>query len=267
MSKKRTTASDIRAAMAKSWAAPEWAIMWEVGEGTGARSGRFADAVMMSLWPSRGLELHGVEIKVSRSDWKREAADPSKAEAVAKYCDRWWIHTPPGVVSDLSELPPMWGLREFDGAKWKTIREAEKTEAVQISRHFLAAMLRRADGVMKSLMDEAMREAREAQFAEIEEQRKRFRSEVDRAVERQTEKLRRASENVAAFEAAFGASATAWGLKHARLGAAARALVDCGDHGFGDMAKRLRKAADEIEAIAAMSVPDEAVQDALRSTS
>ena len=45
------------------------------------------DAVIMSLWPSRGLELHGVEIKVSRADWKREAADPAKAEAIAAYCD------------------------------------------------------------------------------------------------------------------------------------------------------------------------------------
>ena len=71
-------ASDIRAAMSKRWAAPEWAIMWEVAEGTGARGGRYADAVMMSLWPSRGLELHGVEIKISRADWKREAFDPQR---------------------------------------------------------------------------------------------------------------------------------------------------------------------------------------------
>lgn len=67
----RLKASDIRGGMAKRWRSPEWAIMWEVGEGTGAASGRYADAVMMSLWPSRGLELHGVEIKVSKSDWKR----------------------------------------------------------------------------------------------------------------------------------------------------------------------------------------------------
>lgn len=101
----RLKASDIRAGMKKRWCDPQWAIMWEVGEGTGAMSGRYADAVMMSLWPSRGLELHGVEIKISRSDWKREAADPSKAEAIARYCDRWWVHTPPGIVDDLSDLP------------------------------------------------------------------------------------------------------------------------------------------------------------------
>lgn len=255
----RVRASDIRAAMAKRWADPEWAIMWEVGEGTGSRSGRFADAVMMSLWPSRGLELHGVEIKVSRSDWRREAADPSKAEAIARYCDRWWVHTPPGIVDDLSDLPPAWGLREWDGKRWNTLKEAEKTEAAPIQRHFLAAMLRRADQSMRALMDEAMREAREAQYAEVEKQRQRLREEVDRAVERRTESLRSASENVAAFEATFGiGSARSFAVDHAALGAAARALSECGSAGFGPLAERLRRAANEIEAIAALSSPESA---------
>lgn len=109
--KEKITSNHIRTAMSKRWTDPEWAIMWEVGQGTGAAGGRYADAVMMSLWSSRGLELHGVEIKISRSDWKREAADPSKAEAIARFCDRWWVHTAPGVVDDLSDLPPAWGLR------------------------------------------------------------------------------------------------------------------------------------------------------------
>lgn len=242
-------ASCIRTAMSKRWAAPQYAIMWEVGEGTGAQSGRFADAVIMSLWPSRGLELHGVEIKISRSDWKREAADPTKAEAIARYCDRWWVHTAPGVVDDLSDLPPAWGLREFDGKAWRTVREAEKTEAAPITRPFLAALLRRADGMMKSLMDEAMREAREAQYAEAERQRARFAEEVTQAVERRTQRLSESAKNVAAFEAAFGeGSALGWACDPRALGRAARALADCGND-YGDLVARLRNAADEIDAL------------------
>ncbi|MFN4169979.1 MAG: hypothetical protein ACK4HD_16840, partial [Pannonibacter phragmitetus] len=135
---KKLTSADIRAAMSKRWTQPEYALMWEVGSSTGAGPSRYADAVIMSLWPSRGLELHGVEIKVSRSDWKREAADPKKAEAIARYCDRWYVHTPPGIVDDLSGLPPAWGLREFDGKTWRTVREAAKNEPEPVTRPFLA---------------------------------------------------------------------------------------------------------------------------------
>lgn len=260
--KKRLTSSDIRAGMAKRWSEPEWAIMWEVGEGTGQMRGRSADAVMMSLWPSRGLELHGVEIKVSRSDWKREAADPSKAEAVAKYCDRWWIHTPPGIVDDLSDLPPAWGLREFDGKAWQTIREAEKTDAAQVTRPFLAAMLRRADGAMKALMNDAMSEAREASYAEAEKMRAGIRKQIEEGVKRRTEVLDKSSKAVAEFEAAFGkGSASSWGTNAPEWGRAARALADCGKTGFGPLADRLRKAADEVEAIAALSLVVESEQE------
>src|ERR1700743_963107 len=126
----KITATAMRQAMSKRWAPPEYAVMWEVGRATGAVYGqRYADAVIMSIWPSRGLELHGVEIKISRSDWRREAGDPAKAEASPAYADRWWVFTGPGVIQDTSELPPMWGAREYDGRVWRTIKEAEKTDA------------------------------------------------------------------------------------------------------------------------------------------
>lgn len=251
---KRITASDIRSAMAKRWMAPEWAIMWEVRQSTGSMAGRSADAVMMSLWPSRGLELHGVEIKVSRSDWKREAADPTKAEAIARYCDRWWVHTAPNVVDDLSDLPPAWGLREWNGQRWKTVREADKTEAEPISRAFLASMLRRADSLMREMIQEAAREGQESLQQEAERSRERFADEVQRAVERRTGEFERDRARIEAFEAAFGKSGF-WPEEYARLGAAARALSDCGARGYGSLAKRLRKAADEIDAIVSMSEP------------
>lgn len=249
-------ASDIRMAMAKLWAAPEWAIMWEVGEGTGAMTGRYADAVMMSLWPSRGLELHGVEIKISRSDWKKEAADPTKAEAIARYCDRWWVHTSPGVVDDLSAMPPAWGLREWDGREWLTRREAEKTEAEQITRPFLAALLRRADTTMRGMIADAAREANEKIYAESEKRRQQFDERVKEEVEHRTKKLSEKAEKIAAFEAAFGEdSLRRFGIDHARLGAAALALHRCGDGGYGNLAERLRAAANEIDVIRAMSEP------------
>ena len=261
MSNKKITAADIRKAMSARWAQPEWAIMWEVGESTGAGGGRYADAVMMSLWPSRGLELHGVEIKVSRSDWKREAADPRKAEAIAKYCDRWWIHTPPGVVDDLSALPPAWGLREWNGAAWKTIREADRTEATTVTRGFLAALLRRADGMVRGFVDEAVRTARAAEIEEMKKQRARFQEQVARAAERRVSELSNSATKIAAFEEAFGSDVLrSWSVDMKVLGKAARTLADCdcrwGE--YADISKRLRTAADAIEDAAKIIVGSEA---------
>lgn len=251
MMAKKITSADIRRAMSDRWSAPEYAIMWEVADATGAGARRFADAVVMSLWPSRGLELHGIEIKISRSDWKREAADPRKAEAVAQYCDQWWVYTSPGVVDDISDMPPTWGLREFDGKRWRTLKEAAKTDASPISRPFLASLLRRADDTMRRLINDATQAAWEKEAAEVEQRRKQFHENVKREVERQTARIMRHREKVAEFEAAFGAEILeGWGTDFHALGAASRVLHDCniGRRGSFDIVAKLRAAADAIEA-------------------
>ena len=126
---------------------PEWVCFAQVGNETGFGKRRTADAVAMNLWPSRGLALHGFEIKCSRNDWRREAKDPSKAEAVARYCSRWWIVAPKGVVPK-EELPDAWGLlcpttdRPEEGAKLRQQKDAVMTPTVQPGREFLAAMLK-----------------------------------------------------------------------------------------------------------------------------
>jgi hypothetical protein len=44
------------------------AVLFEVRNATGFDANRSIDAVTMTLWPSLGLELAGMEIKISRSD-------------------------------------------------------------------------------------------------------------------------------------------------------------------------------------------------------
>lgn len=251
----RLKASDIRTAMTKRWSAPEWAIMWEVGEGTGARSGRYADAVMMSLWPSRGLELHGVEIKISRSDWRREAQDPAKAEAIAKYCDRWWVHTPEGVVDDLSDMPPAWGLREWTGKQWRTVREAEKTKAAPVTRHFLAAMLRRGDELMKSMIQEANAENFRRMQDESESRRKRFLDDVKREVDRRTGSYSGLKEQLDAFEKAFGVKVNEFSPDMKAIGHAAKAIADAGCDWANNRAERFQAAADAMREVAEITKP------------
>ena len=127
----------------------EWAWFEEVPDGTGAQSRRRADGLAMNLWPSRGLELHGFEVKVDRTDWKNEATNPEKAEALARFCDRWWL-----VVDDLKiiegiDVPLVWGILVVTDGKIRTHREASKLEAIPVTRSFVASILRRASDAIE----------------------------------------------------------------------------------------------------------------------
>ena len=221
--KTKLTATNVREAMSKRWAAPEYAVMWEVGRATGAVTNqRYADAVIMSLWPSRGLELHGVEIKVSRADWRREAADPGKAEAIAAYCDRWWVHTGPGVIQDTSELPPMWGAREYNGRVWRTIKEAGKTDAKACDRVFLASLLRRADGESRWQIDRQARDIAEAAV-------KAANNQIESEITRRSSDAKAARQQIADFEEASGMSFRDFMLGDAKaIGAMVRAVNTVG---------------------------------------
>lgn len=137
-------ADDVRRALTASYCQPEWAILFEVPNATGARHNRVADAIAMSLWPSRGLHVHGMEIKVSRYDWMRnELKNPEKAEDFYSKCDFFWIVTPDGIIKD-GELPATWGhiiVTEKLTTRIKVQAPLNK-DAKPISKDFLAALMR-----------------------------------------------------------------------------------------------------------------------------
>lgn len=167
----------IFAALRKRFAAPEWAYFEEVRNGTGfsRRTTRTADGLAFSLWPSRGLELHGIEVKTHRSDWLREKKEPEKAEEIGRFCDRWWLAVTPGVVLDVGEVPSTWGLLEWDGKRWRTHRDAPKRlEATPLDRPMLAAILRKASETESArIQAAAQRLAAEMDQTEVEVQRQR----------------------------------------------------------------------------------------------
>ncbi len=68
----------------------------------------------MNLYPSRGLEINGFEVKGSRQDWIKELKSPEKSAPVQRFCDRWWIVAPAGIIQP-GELPPTWGQFENGG--------------------------------------------------------------------------------------------------------------------------------------------------------
>lgn len=123
--------------------ANEWAVFPQVRNAAGYDSNRTIDAIALNLWPSRGLALHGFEIKTGRGDWRRELRDPRKAEGTAMYCDYFWVVATKGVV-DPGELPDGWGLYETHGKGLRLVHRAEKREAPDLTRSFVVALLKRA---------------------------------------------------------------------------------------------------------------------------
>jgi len=122
---------------------PAWALLSGVMNGTGRHASRTVDALGMSLYPSRGLELVGFEVKVTRSDWLRELGNPEKAEAVGSYCDRWFIAAGAKDLVKVEELPGPWGLLVPHGKTMKIVKDAGRLDAKPLDRKFLAAILRR----------------------------------------------------------------------------------------------------------------------------
>lgn len=104
------TAHQVITALAAKYCAPEYAFLTEVRNSVGfQRKIRTADAMAMSLWPSRGLYMTGFEVKVSRADWKKELEQPDKAEEMARFCKQWFVACPAGLI-EKDEVPPGWGL-------------------------------------------------------------------------------------------------------------------------------------------------------------
>ncbi len=159
-----------------------WIFVEEVGNGTGTNVSRHADALALGLWPSRGYEIHGYEVKISRGDVRRELDDPSKADAVGKFCDYWWL-----VVQDLSIIdgliiPSTWGILYPKNRVLRVHRKAPKREAKEVNRAFAAALIRKA---LKSWVPlhqhaELKETALEKAKQELERNRGHSRSEAER---------------------------------------------------------------------------------------
>jgi hypothetical protein len=141
--------------LAVRYAAPAWAFLRQVRNQTGFRGGRIrtADAIAMSLYPSRGHELHGFEIKVSRSDWQRELAAPDKAESICKHCDRWWVVVDRAEIVQPGELPPTWGLMLAGGEKTRVLTEAPKLKPKPITTALVCSILRNVQETTVPLAD------------------------------------------------------------------------------------------------------------------
>jgi hypothetical protein len=248
--------AEVNAALRARFCAPEWAIFFEVGDATGANQRRWADAVAMNLYPSRGLELHGFEVKVSRSDWTKELKSPDKSGPVQQYCDRWWVVCPAGVIKE-GELPPTWGHYEVSpGGKIRQVVAAPKLTPVEVTRGFVASFLRRASGAS----DDEISALVEKRLASYRESDKRH---VESEITYRTRQFEDLQKQVKEFEAASGLSISSRWEGGQQLGNAVKLVMKSGIQqtygGIAGIRNSMQKSLDIIDkAMAECNVETEA---------
>lgn len=212
MTRKRLNENELLDRLGRKHQAPAWAFLTQVRNATGYSHGRTrtADALAMSLWPSRGLELHGFEVKSRRSDWLSELKNPKKAEEIARFCHRWWLVAENDVV-ELSELPPSWGLMVPKGRGLHVVEAAELQEAQTPTYSFLAAILRKVEeGTVPFSSIQAKLEKRFVEGCEQESGLHKY----------EKENFQKLKEAVAAFEKASGVKIDRYGYEAESMGAA-----------------------------------------------
>jgi hypothetical protein len=189
-------------ALAAMYQGSPWAFLPQVRSATGWHRERTADAIAMSVWPSRGLHLYGFEVKVSRSDWLKELRTPEKADEICAFCDFWYVVVGDPWIVQQGELPPTWGLIVPAGKDKLFIKkEAPKLDPKPIDAPLLASILRNVARSMihRSQITEQLNAARE-------EGKERALGDIDGV----KYKLERAEKAIADFEAASGVRINEW---------------------------------------------------------
>lgn len=228
-------AADVLACIRRTFDAKEYVVLANVRNQTGfSRQQRYADALAISLWPSKGIELHGFEIKVSRSDWLSELKQPEKSHEIGRFCHRWWVAAPAGVVK-AEEVPQMWGYLEVGEKRSVKKVSAPLRTVEQWSATFVAS-------VFRSFGEDTISKAEAEQMAQ--ERAKQYEADalaagqvkVDLSIAESRLKSRERDfalyrERVEAFEQASGISfSQGYTWDQGRIGAVVKALLNDGAH-------------------------------------
>ncbi len=205
----------------RRYSAPAWAFLTRVRRGTGFSTViRTADAIAMSLYPSRGLEIHGFEIKVSTNDWKKELAEPEKAEEMQQFCHRWWIVIPKKEIINLSEVPKNWGVIIAKKNGCSILKDAPFLKAKRIDYPFLAAIFRN---------QEENYIHKDEFHNKIEERKIGWEKHSVYELREAKKKLKKLEE----FEGEVGIKIDSWDNNHKKIGKLSKQLIDMkGDIGW-----------------------------------
>lgn len=197
-------AEAVRACLSLRWPDTEYLHVDEAPQEP-SRGGRKLDRLVVALWPSRGLRLDGVEVKVSMSDWKRELKNAAKADWWWTHVHRFWVAAPADLADHIKhELPPTWGLLACERDKRPTVVvEAPFHDAAPLPWDATVGVLRAAQGCGVNALWRAEARGREQGRKQAEEEFQR--RDPDETAKRRLEDLR---ERVRAFEEASGICVT-----------------------------------------------------------
>ena len=235
-----------------------YAVAYHVNNGAGFNYGRTLDAIVMDTWPSKGLLLHGIEVKVSKADLRMELGDTRKAGAFLPYLDTFSIAAGPecGTQTELlATIPPQWGVYAPDssGERLRTIRKPlmlhADTERHQVFDRSLMAAFARAL-LQRSESAAELAAVKEATVAEVE---KRMNAQFSLKL-RDAEALQSA---VKQFEETSGVRLGTWGDEPKRIGEAVNFVLMGGlqvsqyrRDGLRALAKELTNAAKSLDEFA-----------------
>lgn len=240
--KVKYTASDLGSRLREYLSGGEWVVQFEVGNSTGHKTNRHADAVAMSIWPSRGYKIHGFEIKVSRPDWQRELKEPQKADAVGQYCDAWFLIAPPDIVRDV-EVPETWGWLVPSGKSLRIKKQPQPVPPKPLGRDFIAAMLRNNHREDDRRVNELVRKLRAADYENNQKL-------IDMEVKNRTRRYAELKEAVDRFEKETGLQITSsWG-GDSKIGKKVKLVEAIGTEkwsGIPAILSQLRQTITEIE--------------------
>ena len=260
------TADDIVDAILKTWPTNEqmtrYVVAFEVRDRAGFQARRALDAVVIDSWPSSGLQIHGLEIKVSASDLRRELQDIEKSGRFHEHLDLFSIAAPKGVVK-LDLLPEKWGLYQLtDDGTLKARRKPlalHDTNKRPVDRSFAVAFARAlasrgADQrVLRSEYDRGFKAGENAAGTDL------------RLLRREKERW---EESRKRFEESSGLNLDEWRWTGEKIGEAVRFVLDGGlngvvrgSHGLHDLAKKtqaLAEAFDEVREQLGPSVEERA---------
>lgn len=230
---------------------PRFITGFQVRDAAGFSAWRTIDAVVFDTWPSKGLELHALEIKINMADLRRELNDPAKAAQFEDIVDRFSIVAPLGVV-DLDLLPKHWGL--YCPTPEGTLRARRRPLPIHpgktpnmIDRSFAAAFVR---AVVDRDLDRNMLDEQYARGRKAGEENAAHKIEVA------TKDLERYMSAVNEFEEKSGVRILTYNGRS--IGEAVKFVLDGGilrqinrSHNIRDVGNRLVAMADELDALSA----------------